>query len=231
MSRRHTKSARSRSHKQKPKPKNKIVKVKCFLDGPYGTGTREVFDVEHAVLIGAGIGVTPMASILQSVWYRFSAAKQKCPCCKHVFYSDGDGMDMKLRKLDFIWINRDQKSFEWFLTLLSQIELEQSTCGGVLDNCIDFHMYMTAAQKKTDMKGIGLQIALDLIHEKTQRDMITGLKTRTKPGRPDWRKVFKNIQSQNKGKVKVFFCGAPALGKTIKEQCEHVNFAFSKENF
>ena len=43
----------------------------CFIDGPYGTGTREVFDTEHAVLIGAGIGVTPMASILQSVWYRY----------------------------------------------------------------------------------------------------------------------------------------------------------------
>ena len=31
----------------------------------------------------------------------------------------------KLRKVDFIWINRHQKSFEWFVNLLSQLEAEQ----------------------------------------------------------------------------------------------------------
>ena len=30
-----------------------------------------------------------------------------------------------LKKVDFIWINRDQKSFEWFLNLLSMIEADQ----------------------------------------------------------------------------------------------------------
>ncbi|KAL4216481.1 NADPH oxidase 5 [Mactra antiquata] len=215
----------------KPKEKNKIVKVKCYVDGPYGTGTREVFDTEHAVLIGSGIGVTPMASILQSVWYRFSATKQCCPKCEHVWYPEDDSGIMKLQKLDFIWINRDQKSFEWFLTLLNQIEFEQSRHHGVLENCIQMHMYMTAAQKKTDMKGIGLQIALDLMYEKSHRDLITGLKTKTEPGRPDWNKVFKGIKAENKGKVKVFFCGAPALGKVIKEASAKYNFSFSKENF
>ena len=50
-------------------------------------------------------------------------------------------------------------------------------------------MYMTAALKKSDMKGLGLQMALDIIHKKDNRDMITGLKTRTQPGRPDFGKV------------------------------------------
>ena len=31
-----------------------------------------------------------------------------------------------LRKVDFYWINRDQKSFEWFLNLLGEIENEQN---------------------------------------------------------------------------------------------------------
>ena len=30
-----------------------------------------------------------------------------------------------LRKVDFFWINRDQKSFEWFLKLLTVMEAEQ----------------------------------------------------------------------------------------------------------
>ena len=48
---------------------------------------------------------------------------------------------------------------------------------------------MTSALKKDDMKGIGLQLALDLIHEKNSVDMITGLRTKTSPGRPNWDKV------------------------------------------
>ncbi len=50
-------------------------------------------------------------------------------------------------------------------------------------------MYMTSALKKTDVKAIGLQMALDLLHKKDKRDLITGLKTRTQAGRPDWDKV------------------------------------------
>ena len=37
-----------------------------------------------------------------------------------------DSME-SLQKVDFIWINRDQKSFEWFLNLLSMIEVDQDT--------------------------------------------------------------------------------------------------------
>ena len=48
---------------------------------------------------------------------------------------------------------------------------------------------MTSALKKEDMKGIGLQLALDLIHAKKSVDMITGLRTKTSPGRPNWDKV------------------------------------------
>lgn len=43
----------------------------CYIDGPYGTPTRRIFTSEHAVLIGAGIGITPFASILQSIMYRW----------------------------------------------------------------------------------------------------------------------------------------------------------------
>lgn len=214
--------------------RNKIVKIQCYIDGPYGTATREIFTTEHAVLIGAGIGVTPMASILQSVMYKFKASKRHCPSCSHEWLGEFTTEAMKLKKVDFIWINRDQKAFEWFISLLTALEVEQSIGNGgdcPDEKIIDMHMYMTAAVKKTEMKGIGLQIALDLMHEKSQRDLITGLQVKTQPGRPDWNKVFSEISSKQKGKVKVFFCGAPQLGKTIKLACEKFSFDFAKENF
>ena len=69
-------------------------------------------------------------------------------------------------QVDFFWINRDQKSFEWFVKLLSQLEIEQAEHGGAMSRFLDMHMYVTSALQRTDMKAVGLQLALDLLHEK-----------------------------------------------------------------
>ncbi|XP_048251235.1 NADPH oxidase 5-like isoform X1 [Haliotis rufescens] len=230
-SRKFKKSYKSRKSTYKRKAEtHKVVNVQCYIDGPYGTSSREIFETEHAVLIGSGIGVTPYASILQSIMYRFKAYKRCCPSCTHSWYDEVPPHVMNLKKVDFIWINRDQKSFEWFVSLLTQLEMEQTMEGG-LGNMIEMHMYMTAALNKTDLKGIGLQMALDLIHKKQDKDLLTGLKTRTQPGRPNFRKLFAKIAAEKKGNVKVFFCGHPMLGKSIKQHCEAFGFSFCKENF
>ena len=34
---------------------------------------------------------------------------------------------------------------------------------------LDMHMYVTSALQRTDMKAVGLQLALDLLHEKVRK--------------------------------------------------------------
>ena len=34
---------------------------------------------------------------------------------------------------------------------------------------LDMHMYVTSALQRTDMKAVGLQLALDLLHEKVRQ--------------------------------------------------------------
>ena len=41
------------------------------MDGPFGTASEDVFSYETVMLVGAGIGVTPFASVLKSVWYKY----------------------------------------------------------------------------------------------------------------------------------------------------------------
>lgn len=48
---------------------------------------------------------------------------------------------------------------------------------------------MTSALGKGDVKALGLQLALDLLAAQEKRDSISGLRSRTQPGRPDWAKV------------------------------------------
>uniref|UniRef100_A0A7M4ERJ5 NADPH oxidase 1 n=1 Tax=Crocodylus porosus TaxID=8502 RepID=A0A7M4ERJ5_CROPO len=57
---------------QQQKPKIPRIEV----DGPFGTASEDVFQYEVAMLIGAGIGVTPFASVLKSIWYKFQQADQ-----------------------------------------------------------------------------------------------------------------------------------------------------------
>ncbi|XP_074862683.1 NADPH oxidase 5 [Carettochelys insculpta] len=223
-------SLQAREISAKQSENHRVCNIKCYIDGPYGTPTRRIFAAEHAVLVGAGIGITPFASILQSIMYRYHIRKQKDPSCSYSWCQSLKDDEMKLRKVDFIWINRDQKSFEWFVSLLTQLEIEQAD-EEPEGRFLELHMYMTSALSKNDMKAIGLQMALDLLAKKEKRDSITGLRTRTQPGRPDWSKVFHKMAEENKGKVQVFFCGSPALAKVVKAHCEQFNFRFFKENF
>ena len=52
------------SHSSRSKP------LEIYIDGPNGAPASDIFDAEHAVLIATGIGVTPFASILQSIMHR-----------------------------------------------------------------------------------------------------------------------------------------------------------------
>jgi NADPH oxidase len=81
---------------------------RVFVDGPFGSASEDVFKFEVAVLVGAGIGVTPFASILKSVWYRMNYPNPK--------------QQSRLRKVYFFWVIRDFGSCEWFRSLLMAIE-------------------------------------------------------------------------------------------------------------
>ncbi|KAG7209856.1 hypothetical protein KM043_011459 [Ampulex compressa] len=205
--------------------------LEIFLDGPYGAPSSHIFQAQHAVLIATGIGVTPFASILQSIMHRYWKARHTCPKCKFSWASEIPPTVMHLRKVDFFWINRDQRSFEWFINLLSQLEMEQAELGVAMERFLEMHMYITSALQKSDMKAVGLQLAMDLLHEKEKRDLITGLKTRTNAGRPNWDKVFKQLQDRKKGKITVFYCGPPQLARILRYKCDQFGFVFRKESF
>lgn len=64
-----------------------------------------------------------------------------------------------------------------------------------------------------------------------KRDLITGLKTRTQSGRPDWDHVFRGIQKNGLDNVTVFYCGNPSLAETLTQKSYEFGFKFKKEIF
>ena len=72
---------------------------KVYLDGPFGAPTGQIFNAQHAVLIGTGIGVTPFASILQSIMHRFWQVRNTCPKCSHQWANRAAASVLNLRKV------------------------------------------------------------------------------------------------------------------------------------
>ena len=81
------------------------------------------------------------------------------------------------------------------------------------------------------MTSVGLRIAMNLFHEKKNRDFLTGLTSRTEPGRPNLKKIFERIKVEKVGDVGVFFCGNNNVGNMLEGLSAENEFDFHREVF
>ncbi|KAG9249183.1 ferric reductase NAD binding domain-containing protein [Calycina marina] len=194
---------------EKADPAIRRVLPRIYIDGPFGSASEDVFKYEIAILVGAGIGVTPFASILKSIWYRMNYPQKKT----------------RLRKVYFFWVIRDFGSLEWFRSLLLAIEAQD------MDNHIEIHTYLTAKINVADATNIMINDV------NSDRDAISGLRAPTNFGRPNWDMIFKSVRKiHSPAEAGVFFCGPKVLGSVLHIKCNlysepGFNFCWGKENF
>ncbi|CAH7685780.1 NADPH oxidase [Phakopsora pachyrhizi] len=177
--------------------------ISIHIDGPYGAPAQDVFKCEVAVLIGAGIGVTPFSSILKNIYYLIMYKILQ----NDIVYKQQQGNLGALRKVQFIWLNKNIASFSWFRSLLKDLEDIQTNA-----SFLRMDMYLTGV---------------------VDEDTISNL-SRTHFGRPHWaRDIFGPIkQAINSGnwygvemalqtKVGVFYCEwtDTPLAKQLKDEC------------
>ncbi|KFQ39349.1 NADPH oxidase 3 [Mesitornis unicolor] len=167
-----------------------------------------------ATLIIEGIGVTPFASILKSIWYK---------CCN-------PNTVLALQKVYFYWICRDPSAFEWFADLLFHLETKMTEKGK--NYFLSYHIFLTGWDESQ-----ATHIAL---HYDDKMDVITGLRQKTHYGRPKWDNEFKQLaENHPSNSIGVFFCGPKTLSKTLRKMCNSyssvdprgVQFHYNKESF
>lgn len=93
-----------------------------FMDGPYGTASEEVFHYQVMVLVAAGIGVTPFASILKTLAHQAKADKLETP----------------LKKVAFYWVCRDEREFMSFKDIMANIVEDKA-----ISNIFELNTYLT----------------------------------------------------------------------------------------
>ncbi|KAB5571172.1 hypothetical protein PHYPO_G00222040 [Pangasianodon hypophthalmus] len=187
---------------------------KLGVDGPFGTASEDVFDYEVSMLVGAGIGVTPFASILKSIWYKFKDSNPK----------------LRTRKIYFYWLCRETHAFEWFADLLQVLEKEMEERG--MKDFLTYKLYLTGWDHT--------HAAHVMVHFDKDTDVITGLKQKTHYGRPNWDKEFEQVRQENPSSVVgTFLCGPASLAEDLEKKCvkysnvdpRKTRFYFNKENF
>ncbi|KAK2848933.1 hypothetical protein Q5P01_008767 [Channa striata] len=187
---------------------------KMGVDGPFGTASEDVFDYEVSMLIGAGIGVTPFASILKSIWYKFKESNPK----------------LRTRKIYFYWLCRETHAFEWFADLLQVLEKEMEERG--MGDFLTYKLYLTGWDQS--------HATHVMVHFDKETDVVTGLKQKTHYGRPIWEREFEQVRQENPTSVVgTFLCGPEGLAKVLEKHCakysdvdpRKTKFYFNKENF
>ncbi|CAF1400176.1 unnamed protein product [Adineta steineri] len=221
--------ARIKSNKREP----------IIINGPYSSCARYIFDCKHVVLIGGGIGITPYSSILSSLMAQFRASRVICKHCNSINYNTkGLVENRRLKKVDFIWVNRDQKNFEWFLNLLRQFEQEQDyyLASNPNDNrFLDIHLYFTEIKHDENIGNVPLDLVTQIWKQVSGQDIFTSLKSKTHIGRPKWEEIFNQLISGENAStaddVNVFFCGPNTMAQAIRNHCATFRFRFYEEKF
>ena len=140
----------------------------------------------------------------------------------------------RCRRVDFHWIVRDRNHLLWFSDLLNDTVSSPAHDSGCLDLRIQTHV----TQKRKDISTHVFRYLLEQHRTPSHpASPLTGLLNRTHFGRPDLAQIMEEhyesmqrlvmarrgkpdaVDSKQKTKVGVFFCGAPVVGAELADRC------------
>jgi len=188
------------------------------VEGPIGASSQGFSDYATLILVGAGIGITPMISVL-----------------KQLLVDPG-----KVKRCYFYWTVRDRDSFVWFTDLMDEIfEADKK-------NLLQIRHFLTSVKYDArDLGAVLLHHATRAHHKRTNVDLLLGqqIHHQVEVGRPDWKEELESVreetQSQDgESKCGIFLCGPSKMADAVYEASVDVSktnpgfhMYFSKETF
>lgn len=225
---------RASSNYDHSKPSIKYPKI--LIKGPYGAPAQSYRHYDVLLLIGLGIGATPMISILKDILNHMKMESPQQTLSEiESFNSSRSSSDEDKKgpeRAYFYWVTREQASFEWFKGVMDDIaEYDR-------DGVIEMHNYLTSVYEEGDARSALIGMIQKLQHAKNGVDVVSESRIRTHFARPNWKKVFSQLAlTHQSSRIGVFYCGSPTLTKTLKTLCQEFSlntstrFQFHKENF
>ncbi|KAJ0750990.1 putative NAD(P)H oxidase (H(2)O(2)-forming) [Helianthus annuus] len=215
---------------------------KVLIDGPYGAPAQDYKKYDVVLLVGLGIGATPMISIVKDIVNNMKAKQEEddalesgnnhamLPTSPHS--KKNSTSNFKTTRAYFYWVTKEQGSFDWFKGVMNEVaEIDHH---GV----IEMHNYCTSVYEEGDARSALITMLQSLNHAKNGVDVISGTRVKSHFARPKWRSVYKRITLAHHGqRVGVFYCEIPEPVKELKQLAADFShktstkFDFHKENF
>ena len=174
---------------------------KILIDGPYGAPAQDYKKYEVVLLVGLGIGATPMISIVKDIINNMKAKEEDKEDIQIRVETipDHDNGDrkkknkrtFKTKRAYYYWVTREQGSFEWFKGIMNEVaEMDEK---GV----VELHNYCTSVFEEGDARSALITMLQTLYHAKNGVDVVSGTRVKSHFARPNWRQVLKNIALQH----------------------------------
>ncbi|KAI7740676.1 hypothetical protein M8C21_025559, partial [Ambrosia artemisiifolia] len=211
---------------------------RVLIDGPYGAPAQDYKKYEVVLLVGLGIGATPMISIVKDIVNNMKAKEEEENALENgaTLQKNKSGSrstnNFRTTRAYFYWVTREQGSFDWFKGVMN--EAAEMDKNGV----IEMHNYCTSVYEEGDARSALITMLQSLNHAKNGVDVVSGTRVKSHFAKPNWRNVYKRIALNHTGsRIGVFYCGAPAPTKELRQLAldfshkTSTKFDFHKENF
>ncbi|PIN26491.1 Ferric reductase, NADH/NADPH oxidase [Handroanthus impetiginosus] len=219
---------------------------KVLIDGPYGAPTQDYKDYDVVLLVGLGIGATPMISVVKDIVNNIKAMEEEEKALeeggnnhlsdslmpKRKMGSGSVRQNFRTTRAYFYWVTREQGWFDWFKGVMNEVADMDHT--GV----IEMHNYCTSVYEEGDARSTLIAMLQSINLAKNGVDIVSGTKVKSHFAKPDWRNVYKRIALNHPdSRVGVFYCGAPKPVTELKQLASYFShktstkFEFHKENF
>lgn len=168
-----------------------------LIDGPYGAAAQDYWKYDVLLLIGLGIGATPLVSIIKDTLNNYQAKNNEL----HGSESLGEDGTSSSRRRDFVterayfyWVTREEGSFEWFRGLMDDAADKDN------EGIIELHNHCTSVYDRGDARSALLVMLQELYYAKHEIDILGQTRVRTHFARPNWNQVFKNVAQRHSNK-------------------------------
>ena len=193
-----------------------VENLRIRVEGPIGAPSQQYRDHAVVVMVGAGIGVTPMVSVVRSLL-------------------DNPG---KVRKAFFYWTMKEPSPV--FNGMMEDI-FERDT-----KNLIEIRHFITSVKRDDRNFGdILFHYAANAVHHESNLDIVLGYrikKNQVQVGRPKWSQELRHAVETTKelGETEcgVFLCGPEKMAEEVRKESlslskedNGVHVYFSKEIF
>ncbi|KAM7274082.1 hypothetical protein ACFE04_028746 [Oxalis oulophora] len=203
---------------------------KVLIDGPYGAPAQDYKSYDVLLLVGLGIGATPLISIVKDVLNNIKQQKETKE--ESGINHSNKKKPFATKRAYFYWVTREQGSFDWFRSVMNEVSDYDH------EGVIELHNYCTSVYEEGDARSALIMMLQSIQHAKDGIDIVSGTHVKTHFARPNWRNVFKSVAVNHTAqRVGVFYCGAPGLTAELRRLAQDFSrktstkFDFHKENF